>query len=534
MRQLLILLLLLLTLWSCGDTAGATDTGNAAIAGIIYNAGGIATEGVIVSLVPQDFNPLVDLLPDSLKDTTDSNGKYFIDVADSGLYNLVTEPFENEGLLVRAKQMIPNDTIELDGQLKALQIIAVSSPFENNTTSGDFYVKGTPYKGTLSGNANQVTIPAVYPGPLPAILFNSDQNSEEIQVFADNEVVVTESGDNSFGETVQWKYRKQLVLNTAASGSNTVATLYNFPVSLVLKEGDFAFAQALSTGADIRFRDNDGEDLTFTITSWDSTAGEAELWVKLDSLLPQSETQSINLYWGNTAAVAQSSAPEVFDTTNGYRAVWHMTKGSSVLDDTYFGNHGTPVGMTKSEGVIGDAGTFDGDADDNYVEITPSESLRPTKALTFSGWIKTSRTPDDWEAPFGHIYDLNLLESGFALAAYGGQLRFMVVTKGLAANTIKTFPGVTATVGEWMHIVGTYDGTMLKLYSNGVEVGSKDLTGDINWEYIPAECRIGMFKDSDESEEFAGSVDEFQILNTAVSADWVKATYFTQKNSLMK
>jgi hypothetical protein len=66
----------------------------------------------------------------------------------------------------------------------------------------------------------------------------------------------------------------------------------------------------------------------------------------------------------------------------------------------------------------------------------------------------------------------------------------------------------------WSHLAGTYDGTTLRLYVNGVQVASRAQTGSIATTTDP--LQIG--GDSFFGQYFQGTIDEFRIYNRALTA----------------
>ena len=82
-----------------------------------------------------------------------------------------------------------------------------------------------------------------------------------------------------------WKYSKQLYLNTTATGADVSGTVTDFPVLVRLNSGTFNFAEAKVNGDDIRFTKSDGlTPLLYEVEQWDATAGQAAVWVKVDTV----------------------------------------------------------------------------------------------------------------------------------------------------------------------------------------------------------------------------------------------------------
>ena len=88
------------------------------------------------------------------------------------------------------------------------------------------------------------------------------------------------------------------------------------------------------------------------------------------------------------------------------------------------------------------------------------------------------------------------------------------------ATTIGT---TTIATGTWFHIAGTYDGTTLRIYVNGVEENSNTITGG-NLRSVAAPVRIGSGS-GDGEEPMDGILDDARIYDRALSADEILTIY---------
>jgi hypothetical protein len=77
--------------------------------------------------------------------------------------------------------------------------------------------------------------------------------------------------------------------------------------------------------------------------------------------------------------------------------------------------------------------------------------------------------------------------------------------------------------GQWVHLVGTYDGTTWRLYRNGTQIASTaDAKGAVA--SPDGEWAIGSMG-SGWADNFSGSIDEVAIYKRSLSAAQVKAHY---------
>src|SRR6267142_3045725 len=82
-------------------------------------------------------------------------------------------------------------------------------------------------------------------------------------------------------------------------------------------------------------------------------------------------------------------------------------------------------------------------------------------------------------------------------------------------------------MGAWTHVVGTYDGSQLKIYFNGNLDGQVSATGNI----VATNQNVVIGADTaGGGENFNGSIDEVRISNSARSADWIATEYKNQSS----
>ena len=72
-------------------------------------------------------------------------------------------------------------------------------------------------------------------------------------------------------------------------------------------------------------------------------------------------------------------------------------------------------------------------------------------------------------------------------------------------------------LGEWQHAAVTYDGTVLRLYLNGAEVGNTLLSGAVAVD-ASAATAVGAQPSGAGSKYFDGIIDDVRIMSRALSA----------------
>jgi hypothetical protein len=381
---------------------------------------------------------------------------------------------------------------------------------------------------------------------------------------------------SALGSYSAWTGHRTITLNTTATGANVAGTVTNFPVLVRLGTGEASIIAAANNGASIRFSKADNTTaLPYEIESWSSNA--AAIWVKLDTVKGSNATQSFRMHWGNGAATTQSNSASVFDTANGFRAVYHLSGGASTseLDATVNG-----LTMSASDtvpgavpgtiaGIVGGARTFAGDtttiAGRQYfvaanTAANPAVDAPTNDPHTVSAWAY-ARTIS---AANGHGNSIfNKGDNQYALQIYGNT----GATAKLWDSAIYTSTwrqakskGV-AVAGAWYHITGTWTGGVNatngtgKLYVNGVldttislAIGTTNPTRTYNL-FIGANPTAGGTNAAAPGTPRAlaaqtttlararywdGYLDEISFSRVVRSDDWVKLAYENQKaiNSL--
>ena len=189
--------------------------------------------------------------------------------------------------------------------------------------------------------------------------------------------------------------------------------------------------------------------------------------------------------------------------------------GSTAKDSSPYGNDGTIYGATRVRGIIGKALSFDGV--DDYVEVPDSASLDITDEITIGAWVKINSMPPT---------ATTVIRKGYQEGGSPGSVPYMFYIDNYfnfyGSNGSQWIFNVkfTPPVGEWFHVVGTFDGSTAIIYKNGVEqnrktgITEKMFTNDLNL-YIGT-----MWTDY-----FNGIIDEVRIYNRALSPREIKIIY---------
>jgi hypothetical protein len=214
----------------------------------------------------------------------------------------------------------------------------------------------------------------------------------------------------------------------------------------------------------------------------------------------------------NEVAAAVSPPPP---SGNGLVAAYGFDEGSgtSAADASGNGNTGTLSGGAawSTSGHSGNALSFNGST--GRVAIADADSLDLTTALTLEAWVRPSAL-SDWrtvvlkERNGGIVYSLYANNSGDRPA---GQ-----VDVGGEQNAVGA---AKLPLDTWSHLAVTWDGAMLRLYVDGVESGSKAVTGSL----VDSSGPLDIGGNTVWGEHFAGLIDDVRVYNHALSASDVQA-----------
>jgi hypothetical protein len=332
------------------------------------------------------------------------------------------------------------------------------------------------------------------------------------------------------GDYSAWTHGADLFLDTSPKGADVAGGVGAFPLLVRLDGSTFDFSEARRDGRDIRFSDAAGLPLPYQVDQWDSAAGRAALWVRLDTVEGNRADQKLRMHWGNPAAADSSRPDAVFDSADGFVAVWHLGgPGGERTNAVAGGKPASPMGYDGNEnakGHIGLCDSLDGeDGSGDHLALGDGyEAL--------SGGFHFSV----WAYPTAAVHRGKLLDLGngagldnISIGRDGntGGIVLDVFDASRRSAEIKS-PGGFAE-GEWQLIDVTVDGARARIYRNGALLREDTLTGR-----IPARRRAYNYlgrSNAGGDAYFRGRLDEARISRTARSADWIRLAHANQKSS---
>ena len=193
------------------------------------------------------------------------------------------------------------------------------------------------------------------------------------------------------------------------------------------------------------------------------------------------------------AAASVPSAEYAFSETSGAAAIDSSGNGNEAL-----------VSATRTPGRSGGGLQLNGVNDS--LQLPLSESLAFSSAFTVEAWISP--------AMFGSERNLWWTPSAMlTLRAEGTVVPVAILTGGQVGFVSDS----VLPLNTWTHVAMTYDGSMLRLYINGADAGSRAATGTLVPASPPEPGIVGG------ASAFAGTIDELRFYRRALSAAEISA-----------
>ncbi|MCU0979121.1 MAG: DUF2341 domain-containing protein, partial [Pirellulaceae bacterium] len=311
-----------------------------------------------------------------------------------------------------------------------------------------------------------------------------------------------------------WQHSGSIHLLTTPEGANLPASASEdgFPLLVRLNGDWFDFRQAKPNGEDLRFSTATGTPLAYQIEQWDAAQGAASIWVRIPNIKGNSQ-QEIRLHWGKADAASESNGAAVFNESNGYLSVWHM---NDTVKDEVGSLESKDVGTTTTAGVVGQArhlageqGIFGGDDIASYPMGAGSHSSET--------WFRPEK-PNGRVVAWGNEH-----AQGKVVMHYISPPRVNMECYFSGADVVG---GSTIPLGQWVHVIHTYQQGDSRVYVNGALDGVSATSSAPLAIKTPARLWIGGWY---HNYDFIGDVDEVRISQVVRSADWIKLQYENQK-----
>ena len=181
---------------------------------------------------------------------------------------------------------------------------------------------------------------------------------------------------------------------------------------------------------------------------------------------------------------------------------------------------GTESNISYKLGKFGAAASFNGST--SY--INTNYTIPSTTTFSWSGWIKTSNTKTQYISADFNAAGANA-NHRFSVRLDGSNLKASINDSGGGLGSLVTF-GTYAKYGVWAHVVVTVNGTSVKGYVNGSQLGSTQ-TASLSMAAGVEPLVFGAYGpiSSTHSATFDGEIDQVRIYTTELSATEVASLY---------
>jgi hypothetical protein len=389
-------------------------------------------------------------------------------------------------------------------------------------------------QGVTAFEGARVTVPVVAVGSPPLryqwFFFGSPLPTQTNATLVLPSATTAQSGSyyvevsNDLGGPVQSSVAEIDILPTE------VPTITQDPQSLSLYAGGRAEFAVVASG---------GSRLTY---QWQHNQQNLLNQTNATLILPGVTQLDAGDYWAivgnaaglNTSAVATLTV--IVPTPGTYAAIvaadhpvsyWRLDEADGTIGyDVYGGHNGTYSGTVtlNAPGALTDdldtAATFDG-ASGTKLEVPYSPTLNPS-VFSIECWANVSGGDGNYRSPLTSRADSPT--RGFIFYASGGNHWEFWNGTGGAAGTWSVITGPAVVDAQWVHLVGTYDGTNKSFYVNGVLAGVAQVSFAPNNEK-PLRIGAGATDDPVGNFFFPGTVDEVAVYDTVLSAQRVSDHY---------
>ncbi|MGD9089996.1 MAG: PilC/PilY family type IV pilus protein, partial [Desulfobacterales bacterium] len=336
-----------------------------------------------------------------------------------------------------------------------------------------------------------------------------------------------------------YTYRKRITIDHNKVGGSA-SHHYDFPVLIKIQNDANLKTTAngghvtSSSGHDIVFKDSGGSQLDHEVLSYNGSTGSLLAFVRLPQLSTMTDTIIYIHYGDSSVTSSQQNVAGVWDSN--YVAVLHLQESGSgssdeFKDSTSNSHDGTGGGLAGSgnssytpsrvNGLFGYAQDFDG-TDDRIRLDAVSDST--WSAVTVQAWINPDDNGDD--RIFGKCWGTGSDDETWLLRQTGYKI-------GTRMHTNSTYNGgfdmAGLSAGSWFLASVTWDSSdsMLRVYLNGIELGSTTLSGTSLYTTPPvSQPTIGNIPGG--GRDYNGQLQEARVSMVARSAGWLQTEYNNQ------
>ncbi|MEI6500639.1 MAG: LamG domain-containing protein, partial [Armatimonadota bacterium] len=196
----------------------------------------------------------------------------------------------------------------------------------------------------------------------------------------------------------------------------------------------------------------------------------------------------------------------------GLVAWWGFEDDDAMIsrDQSSCSFHGVKSGFRSASGKLGKGFLCDGGS----VAIGPHRLLSPEDGISVEMWVNPGQAKESNRWLLNTVGDSR---TGYRLGLGDGKVCWQIPK---TAWSHELAAPEELPVGQWSHVVGTFDNETMRLYVNGVQVGSLVRQGPLN----PSEAGVslGTYTPGHGGAFFIGTMDEVKIWDRGLTAEEVK------------
>jgi len=199
-----------------------------------------------------------------------------------------------------------------------------------------------------------------------------------------------------------------------------------------------------------------------------------------------------------------------------------ISVNTSILKDlSRWENHGSIIGATWKWADPG-VWVLEFDGVDDYVDCGRASSLRLTDQVSIEAWMKSIGD----SGPYAGIADT--ADYGLKTAEY----LYLYIVTNVGGNLVEDRVGTTSIIEDdkqWHHVVGTFDGTTMKIYVDGSLADSKTHSqpGSI---HVRPSFTLKIGRRSEVGSYFSGIIGKVRIYGRALLATETKDHFESQRS----
>lgn len=347
-------------------------------------------------------------------------------------------------------------------------------------------------------------------------------------------------------------FSRTVTIDTTSSGANVSSSLTDFPVCVAVTSTSFGASAAThffdasnTSGKRVQFYSG-GTALSYEVESYDSAGQTAIYWVKVPTIAGTATTAISIGYGSDPNKSDQSNGTAVWSSS--YNVVYHLAgTAAGTADATTNGNTLTfsATGVSNYTGLVGNSVSFNGSAGRGSAVTSASIRMDAASNFTISVLLRPDSLPTSGNllsivcnydvAAVGSAanggYDIRVRNAGgtqvweLAWIANNGNAYTETATETLSTTSDSYLSAVQSLPNWYLYRDGSQSatGTAATTTLRGVATMTKALVIGSFGRYTATGTDLGRY--------FAGKIGEVRISQTNRSADWVKAEYFSMKQT---